>query len=125
MLDSYEPDIALNVERLPAGLWFSATRDQRTVAPRLAIASETGDLPLHARAQVVAQALGVAAGVLLREPGDKRRPGIMTPLPADAGTLCALSARTFEFKALIYRLELHHRERLRLQRPRTSEGYLV
>jgi hypothetical protein len=77
------------------------------------MAQEVGDLTEKARTQVVAQALGVAAGVLLREDVDTRKIGIMSPL--DTADPRTRHAPGFERRALAERMALHHHERLRLQ----------
>lgn len=114
-----DPDILVELAELLPGVSYQPVRAGRTVAPRLRISPAVGAWPATARAQLVAQALGAAAGVPLRNPKDDPRPGIMHAVPPnDWPGRTAVGSHRDERASLRKRLRLHELERLRLDAPR-------
>ena len=87
-------------------------RSVRAVAPCVTIGDHVRAAPRIAQIQVVAQALGVAAGLVLE--GPRTPPTIMSRLPVDVADVVRAPSTRRERAAMKKRLRLHHLERIRL-----------
>ena len=106
--------ITLSVGHLLPGLWYAATRNRRTVAPELVVSHALSVHAVQVRNQVLAQALGVAAGVRLRRADNDPAVGVMHVLPQDLHGLPIQRSCQRERHALKMRAMRHHLELMRL-----------